>query len=77
MVLAAWTEWSDCTYFAESTRTQHFEAPPFVVPVAGITVQKTAKFLMSDLTRERPNMRGSNFNQAGKTPAIILGNTSE
>jgi hypothetical protein len=28
----------DCAYFAESTRTQYFEVPPFFVPVAGITV---------------------------------------
>jgi hypothetical protein len=47
-------------YFAESTRTQYFEAPQFFVPVAGITVCQAAKLLMRDLTRERPNMRGSN-----------------
>ena len=39
--------WPASVYFAESTRTQHFEAPPFFVPVAGITVQKAADFAHS------------------------------
>jgi hypothetical protein len=38
VVLEAWTEWSDCTHFAEETKTQYYEDWPFFAPVAGIDV---------------------------------------